>query len=163
MLRDMVMGLLVLIFFTTSVALTQSSGTPPPTKTLQSGELILKYKEIGIYNIELVYNLLDSSVAVRLQSETSLPNKDELDILKAEVVHLISTKDVTKLGKTGFSFRFKGKYPIWGPYTAVGPGYRFHCLMFAERGSFSITDRGIRALGRNGKIGYYPYPEIIRR
>lgn len=88
------------------------------------------------------------------------PGQAELEILKAEVVRLTyrghGPSGTAPFGDSGFSLKFSGTYPVWGPGSSYGPDGKFRCLYFANNAR--IEGRLVFAQGENSQPDYHPYP-----
>ncbi|MFA6315063.1 MAG: hypothetical protein WC648_01690 [Candidatus Paceibacterota bacterium] len=85
---------------------------------------------------------------------------ETLAFLKQEVERLVSTNGPTRLGDSGVLFVFKGKFPVWGPYsTHLGMQKEYRCLYFGDNAT--LRDCTLEAWGTDSTIGYYPYT-IVR-
>lgn len=110
--------------------------------------------------IELVCNTETGGVVLRLSAarpEESYSN-DLLPPLVDQVLNIVERgEEGFPLGDTGYTLKFMGEYPIWGPHVSMeGPGNGKQCLFFAEGATFS-SEYQITAYGRGTKPPYSMY------
>ncbi len=130
--------------------------------SVKDGEIIVSYRGYQNYGYEL---MCDSRGRVTLQidisKDLSMTERDSvLERMKMEVVRLVSTGKIVKLGNSGLSFQFNKGYPIWGPYGQWSQMQHTVCLLFAK--NCVVVNGVIRASGTLCPHGYYPYPDTIR-
>lgn len=118
-------------------------------------ELYIKYKGFQGKTIEMIYDSSDGRLALRIPQEFGI-GSEELNYLKKEVEFLTSQKEPLKLGVSGYTFIFRGGYPIWGPYSAWSNKGHFKCLLFAE--GVTVVNNEIYVYGEISRPShYYPY------
>jgi hypothetical protein len=123
-------------------------------------EMATPYTNPDGRSFELVFDLRGTKLTLRTPSTNFKPNvglDPELDMIKMEVIRLTSATTPIKLGDSGYTFRYEGGYPIWGPSMQTVHGKWHQNLLFAEEGKLTglqITARGLP----EHPTGYYPYP-----
>ena len=128
------------------------------TNNANSEELRIKYKEFQGKIVEMIYDSSDGRLALRIPQEFGI-GSEELNYLKKEVEFLTSQKEPLKLGTSGYTFIFKGGYPIWAPYGAWRSEGHFKCLLFAE-GVTVTNNNEIHVYGEISRPShYYPYSD----
>ncbi len=120
-------------------------------------ELIIKYKEFKGRPVDLVYNNKTGQVNLRILLNGPSFGEDELAFMKNEVEYFTSIKKEIGLGKSGYTIKFMGGYPIWAPYgEAQGIKKEWECLLFAKKAI--IIEKHIYIWGEKEKDKYnYPY------
>jgi hypothetical protein len=129
-----------------------------PIETLSEhfdpNEIVTKYTNPDGVPFELVYTSQQRLILrVDTTSYDQIDHVGKMDLLRVEVTRLVSATEPIEIG--GMCFEFRGGYPIWGPHTSIGPGYRMECLLFAEQAE--INGDTITARGSDDYPSYYPY------
>lgn len=138
---------------------TNSQGREAKNKT--SGISIFPYGEYKGLPVELEYDSVRSSLALRVAMKSFSSSDEVLNYLKYEVIKLFILGD-EKDSHTGRGFHCAG-YPIWCPYStsiAQGDYSYYQYLLFTEY----VIPRGdvFYLIGDFEKTEYYPYlPDIL--
>lgn len=124
--------------------------------------VLIEYTQGG-QQFNLKYDRHDQSLALMMPERSALGQK-ELELLKAEVVRLTyGSNQPALLGSSGYSLKFSGTYPVWGPYSTGVAGASkdaMKCLMFSRRAR--IEGKVVYAEGVRGQEAHKPYPERPR-
>lgn len=95
------------------------------------------------------------SLQMRVSPSEVISDK-ALDVLKGEVIRLVSGEQPILLGDTGVFLELTGKFPSWSPSGIVGPSghYRSLCFATAEIRSDNLI---MATMPSEEPHGYYPY------
>jgi hypothetical protein len=157
----LIIGLAILLQSSHNKRQMAAATTTPLISTATNGDVVLSDEGISIpyksVDGQVVYLQYDPHTGrICLKAESAIGTEKFLAFMKDEVVRLAATTNVIQLGG-GYSFKFNGGYPTWGPYTACRGYGTFECLMFAESSTLT-SNKVIVASGFEEKpAGYYPY------
>ncbi len=126
--------------------------------TPSTTDVVIGYAQFEGRPVQMVVDTERRKVWLRIPYDGKTHEKD-LAYLKQEVLRLTNTQKSIVLGNTGYTFAFKGGYPIWGPFQSVGPGYHHDNLLFGEEASIVDTrvNKEVQALGTKAILGFWPY------
>lgn len=141
--------------FVVAVFLALGVFTGEPTGPGQKpGSVIIEYVQDGN---KFTLKLEEQHLTLMMPERSAL-GQVELGLMKAEVVRLTYGRGTPQpvLGTSGYSLRFTGIYPVWGPYsTGVSPG-SMKCLTFSRKAR--LTGHVIHAEGVSSQEAHNPYP-----
>jgi hypothetical protein len=128
----------------------------------EGDSIVINYGKPYGQALQLVFDEKVGSVILRLDCtltnlnlSTQMSGDETLAFLRHEVEHLVSSDGRPYLGDSQLTFKFRGKFPIWGPHISNIAGREYHCLYFAQRAI--MHDGIIEAWGDDVKTPYYPY------
>jgi len=126
-------------------------------------QLVVEYCRYQGHPVQLIVDRRDGAVVLRVKAandDTTLAYGDEtLKFLAAEITKFATAQNGAKLGDSGMTLNFSGRYPMWGPYKYHnGKGSTYDCLYFAE--SASVHGSVIEAQGQAKRPPYDRYVKI---
>ena len=120
----------------------------------EEGSFSVAYTNFNGHPVSLEYDPQTRHVTIRAKSDVAFEfgaTDHSTEFLKNEVVRLTSATNAVTLAN-GYSFRFRGGYPIWSTSVVNYKSGIFRCLMFAM-GEPVTSDKVIVAKG----LEYQPY------
>jgi hypothetical protein len=126
-------------------------------------QLVVEYCQYQGHPVQLVVDRRDGAVALRVKAESdniSLAYGDEtLKFLADEVMKFAAAQNGAKLGDSGMTLNFIGRYPMWGPYKYHnGMRSTYDCLYFAN--CTSVHGSVIETQGQPSRPPYDRYDKI---
>jgi len=117
-----------------------TSSAKRATWQLDSGravEFTVPFAEFEGGIVEFVYDVKSTRAHLSVAVDSHVLHDDELQFLTDTVMRIVAAEGLYRLGDSGFFIDFKGRYPIWGPYTTLASCGAFVSLFFGERVSMS--------------------------
>lgn len=128
-------------------------------QSIDGHETFIGYGTFGGKKVQLVHDSSDNTICFRTEIDfiASIGN-EELAFMRHEVETLYASGDTIPIGF--YTIRFHDGYPVWAPYTSMGPSDDYSCLLFSRKAY--MNGNHIDIYGEPKKGAYYPYRLISK-
>lgn len=112
----------------------------------------------GLDTTKLTLHQKDKTISILVDSTTKRiilstnEHTSSLDVLKEKVEELYKNKNITIDSE---KIVWVGSFPVWAPYSSVGPGYSNKNLFFGYLEKKIGSTYYVK--GESPNVGYYPY------